>query len=304
MDRPDWLGSLQEIFPSEGERFEDFLRTHEEEAVSIEGRRVAYSASGRGPGVLLTFAGGWGGIPLIWETILAFEGTARVVAVDASPFGDPDVLSAAANRVLQDVGAEEVALLGQSYSGILAQLFFRRNKERVKGIILINTLAPDPKRCRGWARLLLKGLPFFLLKPLLRRQLRKLGRIEEDIPPEVVEARRFAQAMLAETMDDTFGREQLDRMLSLAWRFNEEGEYGQDELEVWEGRGLLVGSEDDPHREDMSVLKSMLPSAEECLLPAGFGHLAPQILREDWQAAARTFLRDLNRSKGGKEGGI
>lgn len=149
-----------------------------------------------------------------------------------------------------------------------------------------------------------EAAPFSLLRPLIRRQLRRLGRTDREIPREILEGRRFAQAMLAKTMDESSDRDRLDCMLSTAWRFNEEGEYGVDELAGWEGRGLLVRSEDDSHSEDMIALKSALPSAEECALPAGFGHLAPQILREEWQAAAHTFLEDLNWSQRGKGGRI
>lgn len=140
------------------ERFDSLLRTHDEKALSVGGRTVKYSVSGSGPGTLLTFAGGWGGISSIWETITAFEGTTRVVAVDSSAFDNPDALSAGADRVLREVGAGEVVILGQSYGDILARLFFRRNKDRVKGLVLVNTLAPRKERCRRWARLLMKRL--------------------------------------------------------------------------------------------------------------------------------------------------
>ncbi len=120
--------------------------------------------------------------------------------------------------------------------------------------------------------------------------MRRLGRFDQAIPPLVEERRRFADALLAQMTERFFTRKLIGRILKLAWRFNEEGEYAADEFRAWNGRVLLITSEDDPYHSDSGILESVLPAAEQYALPSGFGHLAPQICLEQFQSAIQGFL--------------
>ena len=286
-------GSLEREFPTEFARFREFLASHEEQTVSLNGHEIPYCICGQGARTILTFAGGWGGIEMVYEIILRFEGRNRVVVVDISAFDDPDEMNRGINRVLDNEEIDRVVLMGQSLAGILAQLFFRRHAARVEAMVLTNTPSPKREQCRNWARLLFACLPFCLLRVLLRKKMRRLERFDQAIPPPVEERRRFAHALLEQMTERFFTRELIDRILKLAWRFNEQGEYAADEFRAWSGRTLLITSEDDPYHPDSGILKSVLPAAEQYVLPSGFAHLAPQICLEEFQSTIRGFLDDL-----------
>ena len=288
-------GSLERESPTEFARFREFLASHEERTISLDGIQIPYCVCGQGARTILTFAGGWGGIELAYETILGFEGCNRVVVVDISAFDDPDEMNRGINLVLDEERIDRVVLMGQSLSGIVAQLFFRRHAARVEAMVLTNTPSPKPEHCRRWSQLLLACLPFSLLRVLLRRKMRRLGRFEQAIPPVVEERRRFAHALLELMAERFFTRKLIGRILKLTCRFNEEGEYAADEFSAWSGRVLLITSEDDPYHSDSGILKSVLPAAEQYVLPSGFGHLAPQICLEQFQSAIQRFLVEVFR---------
>jgi hypothetical protein len=76
MDDKYWE-PLRAAYPEEYARFRSFLDTHQERRAELGGKTVSYYSCGQGQRTLLTFAGGWGGIELAYETVLFFSGTAR-----------------------------------------------------------------------------------------------------------------------------------------------------------------------------------------------------------------------------------
>jgi pimeloyl-ACP methyl ester carboxylesterase len=230
---------------------------------------------------------------MLYETILGFEEHNRIVIVDISPFDDPAEMSHGVDSVLDEARVDRVVLMGQSLSGILAQLYFRHRVGRVEALVLTNTLAPNRKRNRWWGRVLFACLPFPLVRVLLRPKIRRLEHFDRQLSPEVEERRRFARELLVTTMERVFTRERIARILKLCWCFNELGEYSEHELRDWAGRALLVTSEDDPYHSDAKILESALPGAKQHCLPIGFRHVAPQICLQEFQSAIQTFLDTL-----------
>jgi pimeloyl-ACP methyl ester carboxylesterase len=285
--------ALESESPIEFARFHDFLDTHVEKTLSWGDSEIPYCVCGRGARTILTLAGGWGGIEMLHETILGFEERNRMVIVDISAFDDPDEMIRGIDLVLDEERIDRVVLMGQSLSGILAQLYFRGRTDRVDVLVLTNTPAPKRKGNQRWSRILFACLPFPLLRVLLRRRMRRIGQFDREIPPAAEERRRFAQRISVLLMERVFTRERIGRILKLGWRFNEQGEYSADELRGWNGGVLLITSEDDPYHSDSKTLQSALPAAEQYLLPSGFGHLAPQICLEQFQSAIQEYIDGL-----------
>jgi len=290
IDRSQLLRALEGVSQYELARFRGFLATHSTSEIVVEGTPVSYCVCGCGDTTILTFAGGWGGIEIVYETILGFEDHNRMVVIDITPFDNPSSMCTAVNLVLDHEGIGHVVVMGQSLSGILGQLYFRRSADRVQGLVLTNTLAPRPERCRRWPLLLMSCLPLGFLRLLMRRKMACLERFEQELPPEVEGRRRFARALLLQELERSFTRHRIGRILRLCWSFNEEGGYRADELSAWTGGVLLVTSQDDPYYRDAEILGSSLPAAELYSLPVGFGHTAPQICREQYQAAIQGFI--------------
>lgn len=285
--------SLKSESPAEFARFQGFLDTHLEQILTWRAVEIPFCVCGRGARTILTLAGGWGGIEMLYETILGFEGHNRMVIVDISPFDDPAEMSQGIDLVLDKARVDRVVLMGQSLSGILAQLYYRQRVDRVEALVLTNTPAPNRERNHWWGRVLFACLPFPLLRVLLRPKIRRLERFDRELSPSVEERRRFARRAMVPIMERVFTRERIGRILKLCWRFNEQGEYSADELRDWDGRALLVTSEDDPYHSDAKVLESALPAAEQYYLPSGFRHMAPQICLEEFQSAIHQFLDGL-----------
>ena len=127
--------SLKSKLPAEFSRFRRFLDTHVEQVLAWRGVKIPFCVCGRGNRTLLILAGGWGGIEMLYETILGFEERNRMVIVDISPFDEPVEMSRGIDSVLEEARVDQVVLMGQSLSGILAQLYFRQRVDRVESLV-------------------------------------------------------------------------------------------------------------------------------------------------------------------------
>jgi pimeloyl-ACP methyl ester carboxylesterase len=119
--------------------------------VDVAGRSIAYREAGRGAGPPLVFLHGFLCDSRCWEPqLLGLSPTFRVVAWDAPGAGaseDPPetfttndyALSLAA--FFDAVGITQGYLIGLSWGGILAQMFYRLYSERVVGLVLSDTYA-------------------------------------------------------------------------------------------------------------------------------------------------------------------
>ena len=293
LDEKRLLDSLRDAPEKELERFKDFLNSHTLKQAHHKGQTLDYYCCGKGKKTILTLAGGWGGPELLYDTILGFEKQNTLLAVDISCYADPDLMSEGINHILDIEKIKQVVLLGQSASGITAQSYFKRNPERVEGLVLTNTLAPRIERCKKWALVLLKVLPISLMKSLAKRKLSKLSEFEQEISLEVKERRRFAAALLGAMMDLYITKQNVTNFLKLAFAFNEKDAYTAGEFKDWEGRVLLVTSEDESYYPDVALLEKGLPHSEVFKLPTGFGHVAPQILRDEFHSRIRSFIDGL-----------
>ncbi|MBM3312922.1 MAG: alpha/beta hydrolase, partial [Candidatus Aminicenantes bacterium] len=283
------LEFLRKVSPAESERFQAFLSSHEERRLEADGRTIPYYACGAGRKTLLTFAGGWGGIELAYETVLGFEPRNRVVVVDVSAFDDPETMGRGVNRVLDAEGVGRVVVVGQSLSGIIGQSYFKRHYRLVDGLVLTNTPAPRKERSKKWALLLLKLLPLGWLKPLIRRKMTRLGELKADLAPEVLERRRFAMALIGCMVDTYWTKKNMLNIFKLAFAFNERDGYSMDSFPGWRGKALIVTSPDDPYHQDVGLLLKNLPNAEKYEFPPGFGHMAPQIHRDLFHRVIQEF---------------
>jgi pimeloyl-ACP methyl ester carboxylesterase len=293
LDEKKLLESLEGVSETELRRFKAFLETHElKEDPSSEGL-ISYYICGEGPKTILTFAGGWGGPQLLYETILGFEGRNRVIVIDISSFGEPDAMAEGVDQVLDHEELDRIILMGQSASGITAQSYFKRNPERVAGLVLTNTLAPRIERCKKWALWLLQIFPISLMKALAKKKLTKLGDFEKEIPSQIQERRRFVSVLFGAMMEHYFTRQNITNMLKLAFAFNERDGYTAGEFTDWQGKVLLITSEDDPYYPDVALLEAGLPNTEVFKFPTGYKHVAPQINRDEFHRQIQCFIDGL-----------
>jgi len=273
------------------DRFRRFLRTHSLERVKLDGTEVSYYACGRGVQTLLTFCGGHSTPYTAWETIETYENEYRVVVIDISGFGTGAALSRGVNHILEQEGIDRVILLGASLAGIIAQIYIKHNFERVNGMVLINTLALKPGGDKPLALLLMKLVPGFILRAMFGKSFRAYFR-EAVADPRAAEGARFGLAHLDEIMANHFTKRKLINLLSVFCEFAREG-YTRADFADWQGRALVVASEDDVGFKDLEWLIDNLPNAECHTFPKGMGHLPQLVHKDKFESLIRGFLGQL-----------
>lgn len=281
----------RDVPPATLDRFASFLQTHTLKTADLDGTRVSYYACGRGARALVTFCGGHSTPATAWRTVEAYEADHRVLVLDVSGFGSVGDLSDGVNEILAREGVDRVVLLGASLAGLIAQIYLKHNFDRVDGVILMNTVALRPGGDRPLALLVTRLLPEFMLRRIFRKKFRAY--FEAALAdPRAEEGARFGLAHLDEVMTNHFTKKKVINLLSVLFEFGREG-YTSADLEVWNGRSLIITSEDDPGFKDLEWLTENLPNAESHAFPGGLGHLPQLVHQEKFESLTRGFLERL-----------
>jgi pimeloyl-ACP methyl ester carboxylesterase len=287
------LQLLDKLAVAEVDRFRLFLESHHENSLELNDGTVSYLSCGTGSRTLLTFAGGWGGTELAYDFVLSFESRNRVLVIDISAFADPDAMAQGITLIVEREKAEQLVVVGQSLAGIIGQSYFRRHFDKIDGLILTNTPSPRSERSKKWAPALFRMMPMALLKQLLWRKMTRLGHFSEAIPPDVLERRKFAMALMGCMVKGYWTKKGMHNILRLVMTFNERDGYTRDSFPGWRGKVLVVTSPDDPYYSDVEKLLNNLPNSEKHEFPGGFGHTAPMIFRGEYVALIQRFIHRL-----------
>jgi pimeloyl-ACP methyl ester carboxylesterase len=239
---------------------------------------------------MLTFSGGHSGPWAVYRSVLGFEEEFRMVVVDFSSCDSLDDFSRCVNRVLDLENIGSVCVTGQSLSGVFAQAYFRRNMDRVEAMVLTNTLAPKRERNKKAALTVLRICPAFLLKPLLKKSLGRMGKIDAHVSPEVEEKMAFRMALLRHDLDRVADKKTILGLVGMLVEFNKEDATPIEDIDRWPGKVLVVTSDDEPYKEDVEVLLALYPHAQLFSFPAGWRHAAPLIHWEKFQDLIRDFF--------------
>ena len=127
------------------EELRRFRATHPAKHTTVGGLRWGYIVSGVGEEAFLILPGGAMVGEAGFTRIPAFEYRYRVIAPSYASVSTAAGLLDGLAGVLDAEGVEATHVLGPSYGGIVAQGFVRRHPNRVKSIVLANTLVP-PRR--------------------------------------------------------------------------------------------------------------------------------------------------------------
>jgi pimeloyl-ACP methyl ester carboxylesterase len=239
---------------------------------------------------VLIFTGGWGGPELAYETILTLEKNHRVIVIDVGSIDQPAEMVEVAETIMDQEGISKVAVVGQSISGILGQVFFRQKPERVDRMVLALTPAPHQEKARKWALSLIQKIPLFLFRLMLAKSLRRLSRTDKPIPEEVAERLSFKQLFTGMIFRGYATQKKLVGVLRLAFALSSAGDYSKEEVSGWSGKLLVITSPDDPYYKDTPLFQEVFPRTEVVTLEEGFGHVAPQVFQKSFFSAIQDFL--------------
>jgi pimeloyl-ACP methyl ester carboxylesterase len=224
-----------------------------------------------------------------YHHILDFESSFRVIAPSLVETGDLDEIAESLLLVLEKERIDDVIVFGGSGSGITAQVFFYRYHPYVRGMILTNTVAPRPSGTRTPLTILLKLLPAVLLKSILKKRLSKPLDVV-NVPPDLIPRLELTRFLLNESFDTRFSKRKLMLELNNVLRFNDQGTIEPEALKDWEGRILIITSEDDAGYNGSRLLSQRLPNSELYVLEKGYGHLAPAVKSQKVRKVIDDFI--------------
>jgi pimeloyl-ACP methyl ester carboxylesterase len=228
-----------------------------------------------------------------YRHILDFESRYKVIAPSLIETDRLDDIADSLLHVMEVERTGPVVLFGQSGSGITAQVFFRRHFRHVAGVVLVHTVAPGHPAPRTLLWALFKLLPAALLKRLIRKKFMK-SLLPASLPPEVVPRLQVSLALLQECFETRFSKQRLAIEMQNAMKFNTEDFAAPGLFMDWQGRLLIVTSEDDAGYEDSKLMSEKLPNASLLVLEKGYGHLAPTVKWQEVRSAVDRLMADLD----------
>jgi deazaflavin-dependent oxidoreductase (nitroreductase family) len=270
------------------EELREFRATHPLKHVIVDGVGWDYIASGEGEEALLILPGGAMVGEAGFTRIPAFEDGYRVIAPSYASVSTAAELLDGLAGVLDAEGVRAAHVLGPSYGGMVAQCFVRRHPERVKTLILANTLVP-PQSLLWLAKIflaLLRLVPVGWLRTLRERG---LSRAFYGVPSVPVEDQAFWRDY-QHGLVWRLSREQLRDMYRLGIDVVESFQFRPDDLASWPGRVFILESDEDPvTREQRAELRRCYPLAGVYTIH-GAGHTPWMSHKEEYLSAIKEFL--------------
>jgi len=199
-----------------------------------------YRVFGAGDRAFLAIPGGELVNDLGFEFALAIAQTHSVIYPAyprASSIGE---LSEGLRAVLDAEGIGQVAILGASFGGAVAQVFVRRYPDRVRELILSNTGVPLGHLARpvGITYWIVKAMPWRLTSRLLRKPL--LGTIDQS---------GTDHAFWADYLDELFAsrltKADVLSNIRVQYDYHRRFHFTPEDLKNWPGRVLIAESDSD-----------------------------------------------------------
>lgn len=281
----------KDVPEDELEKFQNFLKNHTKKNINFQGQNIAYYCCGRGEKTIFLPPGVAGGIfppEYGFRSIKSFEDEYRVIAPDMIAFSSVDEQNEILNQILDAEGIDKVSILAGSGQGIIAQIYFKNNCDRVEKLILYNTPALKGGRNKKWVLWIIKMLPSSVFRAVVKKKLKSL--IPADVPLEAAARLKLMGAFLHEVITEKFNRKNLLSFLKLIFEFNKSGGYTPEDFKGWKGQTLIMTSEDDRGYKDVPYLMDNLPNTSLFKFQTGYKHLAPTVFMEEFIKTVKDFL--------------
>jgi pimeloyl-ACP methyl ester carboxylesterase len=270
------------------EELREFRTTHPPKRVTVDGVGWEYIASGDGEEALLILPGGAMVGEAGFTRIPAFEDRYRVIAPSYASVSTAAELLDGLVGVLDAEGVREAHVLGPSYGGIVAQGFVRRHPERVRSLILANTLVL-PRRMLRLSRVFLALLPLVPLGWLRALRERALARAFSGVPSVPPEDQAF-WGEYQHWLVSRLSKAEMRAMYWLGIDLVESFRFTPEDLDSWPGRILILESDEDLLApEQRAELRGCYPRAEVYTF-RGAGHTPWMSHREEYLSVIKGFL--------------
>jgi deazaflavin-dependent oxidoreductase (nitroreductase family) len=270
------------------EELREFRATHPSRGVTVAGVNWNYTAGGEGGEALLLLPGGAMVGESLFTRIPAFEDSYRVIAPSYASVSTAAELLDGLAGVLEAEGVLAAHVLGPSYGGMVAQAFVRRHPERVRSLVLANTLVP-PKSLLWVSKVILVMLPLVPLGWLRALRERTLAQAFLGVPSVPLEDQAFWRDYQHELIS-RLTKADLRAMYRLGIDLVESFRFAPDDLASWPGKILILESDEDPVTPVMRAeLRQTYPHARVHTFH-GAGHTPWISHREEYLSVIKEFL--------------
>jgi pimeloyl-ACP methyl ester carboxylesterase len=263
----------------------DFRRSFPEKVIRDGAATWRYRVIGTASPVLLAIPGGELVNDLGFEFALALSGCRRIVYPAYPRVDSMEELASGLRAILDAENINQAAILGASFGGALAQVFVRKNPERISHLILSNTgvplryLVPSVRIFNGIAR----ALPWAVTSALLRRSMPKvLDPASKD--------RAFWSAYIDEMLSTRVTKADLLANFRIQLDYHRRFYFTPQDLKNWHGKVLIAESDTDvigPRRRQ--ALRQTYPNAEVYTYHNG-GHATMFLRFDEYLAMVKRFL--------------
>jgi pimeloyl-ACP methyl ester carboxylesterase len=263
----------------------DFRSRYLEKVVRDGVAEWRYRVVGTASPVLLAVPGGELVNDLGFEFALALSGCRRILYPAYPRVDSIEALASGLSAILDAEKIGQVAILGASFGGALAQVFVRKYPERVSHLILSNTgvplryLVPSLRIFNGIAR----ALPWAATVALLRRSMPKV------LDPAGGD-RAFWSAYVNELLSIRVAKADMLANFHIQLDYHRRFLFTPDDLRNWNGKILIVESDTDvigPRRRQ--ALRQTYPNAEVYTFHNG-GHATMFLRFDEYLAMVKRFL--------------
>lgn len=291
--------NYKEFYELRLKNYENFIQTHPNQTLLIEGIEWKYIVAGEGNKTMLMFHGFAGYAETLSLFIQALKTDCRVIAVSIPAIESEQILESVCRGIKSIVEKEQVKdllLMGVSMGGMVAQAFFHRNRGLCRGVILCDTYAPDPslkKRSLNQLRLFRK-LPWWAAKILMKLALLRLFEIKSELSLFQRFMLRFARENFSKIFKN-LSRDILITHAGLVKDFVVNELYKAEDLANWNGKILIFRSTDDPsyrNIKDKDRLLQLYPLAS-VIQHSGVGHLGILLLIDQYILEFKNMLQEL-----------
>lgn len=284
--------SFEEIYagvaPEQVQELIDFRNSHPYLSFQSNGISWRYQQDGSGERAVLFLAGGLQHGEAWLRYVNHFKNRCRVLTIT---YPDEvirmyDVIDAL--ETLSEIEhLDRLSVVGTSLGGMVAQVFIRRCPEIITHLVIANTSHPDPSYAKKLqSRLpLMRFIPTGILHYLTKKRLAQYGKSSQH------KTKHFYDAYLIEHSLYYTTRAWIVNHYRLIIDFCMHQQFTPADLASWEGKILLVESEDDLFPESTrAALSAIYPQATVYRFGKGAGHSPSVVCEGEYRNMLEDFL--------------
>lgn len=270
--------------------------------ININNKTWEYISAGNGKIAFLMFPGGGQTAQSNYQFTDAFKSKYRVICPTIYDVDSIKEFCEAINEILVKETADKVFLYGLSIGGMMAQLYIRRNKDKVLKLIISHAPAPkSPKYFRHviiplrFLNLILPMVPNKVIRYMARKFSGKYQGENKRYHKEYMELLDEKEKNLLFHFANEFYEKYLTKRLLTTWirlhfDYYYHEKFTQEDLKGWKGKILILRTDNDHLTDDGGEYTRIYPQAKVYTFH-GTGHLTFQYQFEKIKEVIFDFLK-------------